>query len=99
MRRGSKFSARQLDALKDEHLGELVEVRVAVEYSEATVLRGCRGDQRVGDGHAVVAVATLGQLAEGAHRGVGDGAIVAQDSQRVELGLQCEVLGGASRRI
>jgi len=38
-------------------------------------------------GTAVVAVAALGEFADCAHRGVGDGAIVAQYAQRVDLHL------------
>jgi hypothetical protein len=51
---------------------------------------GCR-EQGVGERHAVVAVAACGRLPEGAHCGVGDGA-VAQNPQRVELALQLDIL-------
>jgi hypothetical protein len=83
----------ELDALERKDLGELVEVRVAVEYRNAAVLGGGCGNQRVGGRHTVVSVAALGQLADRAHRGVGHGAIVAQDPQRTELGLERNVLG------
>jgi len=74
--------------VEGEDLGEPIEVRVTMEHSEATVLCCGGGDQRVGERHAVVAVAAASQLAVGAHRCVGDGAIVAQDAQGVELALQ-----------
>ena len=68
------------DALEGEDLGEPVEVRVTMEYGEAAVLGCGRGDQRVGEWHAVVTVPVAGQLTIGAHGCVGDGAIVAQDA-------------------
>jgi len=57
---------------------EPIEVGVAVEHRQASVLGGGCGDERVGQRHAVVVVAALGEFADCAHRGVGDGAIVAQ---------------------
>jgi len=61
------------------------------------VFGGCRGDQGVGGRNAVVAVAVCGEFAEGTHGRVRYGAIVAQDPQRVELGLEREMFGaGAS---
>jgi len=80
-----------------EHCCQAVEVRVAVEYGQTAVFGGCRGDQGVGGRNAVVAVAVCGEFAEGTHGGVRYGAIVAQDPQRVELGLEREMFGaGAS---
>ena len=67
----------QLDVLECEVFGELVEVCVAMEHGNAAVLGSCRGDQGVGQRHAVIPVAVLGQLAERAHSGVSDGAVVA----------------------
>jgi len=61
------------------------------------VFGGRRGDQGVGGRSAVVVVAACGEFAEGTHDRVRYGAIVAQDPQRVELGLEREMFGaGAS---
>jgi hypothetical protein len=74
-------------------------VRVAMEYGESAVFRCCGGDQRVSGRYAVVAVGTLGQLAQCARRGVGDGAVVAHDAQRVELQLERGVFGAGAGRV
>jgi hypothetical protein len=80
-----------------EHRGEAVEVRVAVEYGEAAVFGGRRGDEGVGARNAVMAVTACGEFAEGTHGGVRHCAIVAQDPQRVEFGLEREMLGARAR--
>jgi hypothetical protein len=82
--------------LEGEDLGEPVKVRVAVEYGECAVFGCGGGDQRVGGWDAVVAISARGQLAECARRCVGDGAVVAQDAERVELQLELGVLGAAA---
>ena len=67
-------------------------MRVSVKDGESAVLgRGC-SNQRIGQRHAVVAVAAPGELPEGTHRRIGDHQVVAQDAQRVELKLQLEIL-------
>ena len=66
--------------MEGEHLGEPVEVRVAVEHGEAAVFGCCGGDQGVGGWHAVVAVGARGELADCTRRCVGDRAVVAQDA-------------------
>jgi hypothetical protein len=60
----AKSEPREPNGLEGESLGELVEVGVVMEHRDAAVLGGGRSDQRVGDRHAVVSVATLGQLTE-----------------------------------
>src|SRR5215211_3779262 len=65
---------RELDALEGEHLGQPIEVRIVVKYSQPTVLGGGGGYQRVRGRHPVVPVAPLGELAKRAHRCIGDGA-------------------------
>lgn len=64
---------------------------VAMEYRNTAVFSGCCGDQRIGQRHAVIPVAMFGQLADCAHRGVGDGAIVAQDPEPVKLNLERDI--------
>ncbi len=44
----------------------------------------------------MIPVAAFGQLADRAHRSIGDGTIVAQDSQRVEFCLERDILGGTT---
>ncbi len=63
-----------------------------MKQRDAAVLGGGCGDQRVGQRHAVVPVAALGQVTDCAHRRVSDGSIVAQDPEPVELCLDCGVL-------
>lgn len=51
---------------------------------------------RVRERHTVVAVTAFSQLADSAHRGICDGAIVVQDSQRIEICLEFDVLTAAA---
>ena len=61
---------RQRNAFEGKHLGEPIEVRVLVQNSQAALLSHHCRDQRVRDGHTVVAVAASGKLSERCHRGV-----------------------------
>lgn len=72
---------------------------VAVQDGEAAVLGGRGGNQRVSERNTVIAGAALGELGQGAHRGVGDGAVIANDAQRVQFGFQRDVLRACARRL
>jgi hypothetical protein len=62
-----RLGCRELDRLEAENLCELVEVRVAAQDRDATVLCRARSNQGVGNWDAVVSVAAFSQLAESAH--------------------------------
>lgn len=104
-RRGSGVSAiggsgsGKRHALESQDLGEAIEVPVTVEHGQAAVLSSSRADQRVGDLHPVVAIAALGQLAQRSHRRNGDGAVVAQDAQGVQLALERQKLRARACRV
>lgn len=72
---------------------------VVMEHGDSSVLCGGSGDERIRDRHAVVSVVAFGQLADSAHRGIGDGAIAAQNPQRIEISLKLDVLGAAARGV
>ncbi len=77
--------------MEHQHLGEAIEVHVSVQHGEPAMLGSRRRDQGVGGGNTVLAIAALGKLTDRASRRVCDGAVVAQDAQRVELRLERNV--------
>lgn len=89
----------QHDAVKCERLRKASEVSVAMQDGEAAVLAGRSGDQRVSERYAVIAIAALGELGQSPHRGVCDGAVVADDAQRVQFGFKRDVLETGARRV
>jgi hypothetical protein len=73
-----------------------IEVPITMQHRQPAVL-SCRGrDQGVGGWNAVVAIVAVGQFTNRSGCRVGDRAVVAQDAQRVKLGLKRYELGAGA---
>jgi hypothetical protein len=90
---------REGNAFEGEDLGQPVEMRVSVQHGEAAALGGRRGDERVGERNAVVAISALRKLAECRHGSIDRGPIVAEHPHRGQISVDARVLGCGPRRI